>query len=45
MDGIIPGPGYPVALRVKYISFDRLLIPVSNWILLYIILQEISIVK
>ena len=29
-DGIIPGPGYPVALLVKYLWFNMLLIPNSN---------------
>jgi hypothetical protein len=29
-EGIIPGPGYPVALLVKYKVFVILLTPVSN---------------
>jgi len=29
-EGIIPGPGYPVALLVKYREFVMLLIPPSN---------------
>ena len=33
-EGIIPGPGYPVALLVKYISSNKLFTPASNLIFL-----------
>jgi hypothetical protein len=39
---MIPGPGYPVALLVKYARFNKLLIPVSNLNILYVYAKDKS---
>ena len=42
---MIPGPGYPVALLVKYISFNKLFTPISNLNIPFIYDVDMSIIS